>query len=226
MTGPANHSPAPNSPSRPSRLPWLIAIAVAMSVVAYGIRPTAAISGSGPAVGQLAPSLQLVSLASARPHTVEPATDSPASRVFDSQLTLITFDQPQVTMIHFWGTWCGPCRHELPELALLHQEIKSHPRFRLLAITCASFDDPSLTTLANRTSQFYKSAQIDLPTYADPTTTARRQFVSLMQGQGMAYPTTILIDSQGIIQATWVGVPPGGVETIRKRVNELLADCP
>jgi thiol-disulfide isomerase/thioredoxin len=175
--------------------------------------------------------MQLVTLVAPAPRPTQPPNASPPNasppkRVFDSQLTLITFDQPQVTMIHFWGTWCGPCRDELPELAALHQEIKSHPGFRLLAITCASFDDPSLTTLANRTSQFYDSAQIDLPTYADPTTTARRQFVSLMQGQGMAYPTTILVDSQGIIRATWVGVPPGGVETIRKRVNELLADCP
>lgn len=31
----------------------------------------------------------------------------------------------QPVVINFWGTWCGPCRREIPDLAKLYQEFKS-----------------------------------------------------------------------------------------------------
>ncbi len=30
----------------------------------------------------------------------------------------------QPVVINFWGTWCGPCRREIPDLAKLYQEYK------------------------------------------------------------------------------------------------------
>lgn len=37
----------------------------------------------------------------------------------------------QVTLLHFWATWCVPCRRELPTLLAL---AKAEPRLQLVAI--------------------------------------------------------------------------------------------
>ncbi|MDP1896768.1 MAG: TlpA disulfide reductase family protein, partial [Sulfurimicrobium sp.] len=29
----------------------------------------------------------------------------------------------KVLLVHFWGTWCPPCRNEMPELQKLHQAL-------------------------------------------------------------------------------------------------------
>lgn len=38
------------------------------------------------------------------------------------------------TLIHFWGSWCGPCRKELPELIRLYQKWQKHPKFDMLSM--------------------------------------------------------------------------------------------
>ncbi|HZZ85362.1 MAG TPA: TlpA disulfide reductase family protein [Anaeromyxobacteraceae bacterium] len=43
----------------------------------------------------------------------------------------------QVTLVHFWATWCPPCREELPALVRLGRELEArYPgKFKLLAIS-------------------------------------------------------------------------------------------
>lgn len=211
----------------------MIALGVLLIAISYVIYPHNEVAGLSPAVGQKLPTLRLVAIPVPSPHTTQPsarksnfknsATPEPeAYTVWD----WTDCHQPQVRIIHFWGTWCAPCRQELPDLAELHNELAHRPDFSFVPVTCATFDDNSLETLSERTSQFYSAANINLPTFADPTTAARRQLLDLLQQDSMAYPTTVLVDRCGTIRATWIGVPPGGVATIRRRVQQLLDQVP
>lgn len=207
-----------------SRLVVLVGLALLSLLATWVIRPSAAISGWSPAVGLQAPDLFLVSVCDGEHQgslDVRPVARelSKSSKV---RLSKVAFNECRVSIVHFWGTWCGPCRDELPELGGMCEELRNNPEFEFFSVSCSSFDDPSLSTLHSRTCQFYQSHDLELPTYADPTQRARAEFLRLMQRQTMAYPTTILIDRDGVIRATWVGVPPGGAETIRKKVLRLL----
>ena len=41
----------------------------------------------------------------------------------------------RVTLLKFWGTWCPPCRRELPGLVRLADRLRSEPAFQLVAVS-------------------------------------------------------------------------------------------
>ena len=65
----------------------------------------------------------------------------------------------QWVMVHFWATWCGPCRKEMPTLQALARQIPRQ-RLRILLVNTAETDDdvfaflglvaPDLDTLMDR----------------------------------------------------------------------------
>lgn len=38
-------------------------------------------------------------------------------------------------ILHFWATWCGPCREEMPELVKFVRDTKNDPRVEFLAVS-------------------------------------------------------------------------------------------
>ncbi len=156
------------------------------------------------AVGRRLPALELEPLAGA-----------------SSRVTLVDL-AGKVTLVNFWGTWCPPCREELPELAELNARLGGQPRFRLLAVSCLAKGNEGdyLDALRESTAAFLASKKLELPTYADPQGVTRGAFRQL--GGWSVYPTTILLDGQGVVRAVWSGYGPGVVGEMEKRVVRLL----
>jgi len=65
----------------------------------------------------------------------------------------------QWVLVHFWATWCGPCRREMPTLQNMQQQLKD-VKITLVLVNTAESDDevfsflptvaPELTTLMDR----------------------------------------------------------------------------
>lgn len=130
----------------------------------------------------------------------------------------------KVALVNFWGTWCPPCRYELPHIVQLRRDFAARPDFRLLAVSCSGIEGESLEQLRDETRQFLAEKNLDLPTYADPDG-ATRQAVGMALGELdiPGYPTTVLLDREGILQAIWVGYESGVEEDMRRAIEGELA---
>jgi len=109
----------------------------------------------------------------------------------------------KVTLLNFFGTWCIPCRRELPGLARLAERLRSEPAFQLVAISCGAGgpDDPA--KLAAITTEFLAEQRLAIDAWADPTGRTRLIFHSAYAFD--AFPSTYLIGPDGRIRAAWSG---------------------
>ena len=128
----------------------------------------------------------------------------------------------QVVLLNFWGTWCPPCRRELPHIADLYQEFGGQTAFRLLAVSCGSGGPEDLAALRTDTSDLLDQANISMPTYADPDRISRQEVERVVGFEG--YPTTLLIDRRGDIRRVWTGFVPGNEVEMREMIAQLLAE--
>lgn len=137
--------------------------------------------------------------------------------------TVLTDDlRGRVTVLNFWGTWCPPCRVELPHLAELGRKYRRYEKFQLLAVSCSGGQgDEDFEALREETLDFVAGERLDLPTYADEhygTRTGAKRSAAFDD----RYPTTIVLDEQVKIRGVWWGYAPGVEAQIEALVHELL----
>ena len=128
----------------------------------------------------------------------------------------------KVTLLNFWGTWCPPCRRELPALARLAARLTGEARFQLVAISCGSTGDEPAEALAAETRGFLAGQRlaIDAWVFADPL--AFSVFASQVNLE--AFPTTFLVGPDARVRAVWVGYRPGDEAAMAAAVLALLKE--
>ena len=128
----------------------------------------------------------------------------------------------QVTLINFWGTWCGPCRIELPELVALNERHKANPDFRFIPVSCPPGRDIEFEQLQSATEAFYLENDFGLTAYYDPGGVTRMTLMQDLELAGFSFPTTVLVDREGAVQALWIGYQPGTEAQMEKTVKKFL----
>ncbi|MDO7689048.1 MAG: TlpA family protein disulfide reductase [Pirellulales bacterium] len=134
----------------------------------------------------------------------------------DETLTL----SEKITLLNFWGTWCPPCRQELPGLARLASRLADDPRFQLIAVSCGGGKRDDLDQLRSETEAFLASTRIALSPWADPTGATRLRFTEAFGFR--AYPTSYLIGPDQKILAIWTGYSPSVETQIAQSVARSL----
>lgn len=108
----------------------------------------------------------------------------------------------KITIINFWGTWCGPCVAELPHFDQIASEYAD-------SVTVLAVHSNRLSNTATAyINENYPNSNIifgkDFPNESgkivDPEV-----YYTLLGGANNSYPMTVIIDQNGIIAAHYIG---------------------
>jgi len=125
---------------------------------------------------------------SADPLVGEPAPDFALPSLEGPTLQLSQFRGGPV-VVNYWATWCEPCKAEMPLLQRRYE--KYSPELVVLGVDAG--EDPATV------SRFVDDLELTFPILLDYDYVVESSF------RIMAYPATIFIDSDGIIQARHIG---------------------
>ncbi len=113
--------------------------------------------------------------------------------------------QGKPLVVNFWGTWCGPCRREMPEFVKIYDEYKTKG---LQLVGVALRDTPE------KVNAYTSQAGVKWPMVLGNVETAKAF------GGITGVPTTIFYDSQGLELSRYVG--PMSFTMFKARLDAAL----
>jgi thiol-disulfide isomerase/thioredoxin len=111
----------------------------------------------------------------------------------------------KVVVINFWGTWCGPCVIEMPELQEFADRFRADPEVLLLTIN--NDEDP------DEVREWMAEREYDFTVLLDDG--------YVMESGVRVWPTTWFIDREGRIVFEQVGASAALLEEFTWRVEAL-----
>lgn len=150
---------------------------------------------------------------------VPPLTIVPLDRIGPAPIL-----EGQLTLLNFWGTWCPPCRRELPGLVRLANRLANEPRFQLIAVSCGGGGRDDIEQLRQETTAFLAAAGLVVDVWADPSGRTRQAFASQLGFS--AYPTSYLIGPDATVLAVWQGYSATVEAEIARAVAAAVKQLP
>lgn len=115
-----------------------------------------------------------------------------------------------VTVVHFWATWCAPCRKELPLLDDLHERY-SEQGIRFAAVSVDT--DPA------KLRRFLEEVPVSLPIYVDgPSGVARALDLPSL-------PYTVVLDANGNTVLATAQSGASAMKAISQSIDRTLAQA-
>jgi cytochrome c biogenesis protein CcmG/thiol:disulfide interchange protein DsbE len=117
----------------------------------------------------------------------------------------------QVVLLNIWGTFCLPCRDEMPAIEKLHQAMGAQG----LKVVAISIDDPGFE---QKIRAFVKEFGLTFQILYDPS----GKIVNDYQTTGV--PETFVIARDGVIRKKVIGASDWNSATNRAVISQLLAE--
>ncbi len=185
-------TPAPSNAQRWTRLALAAAVALAIIAAAWiiGDRQGWSTIGSGGSNAQLLPKVG------------EPAPELVTLRE-DGQPMILSQLRGQPVWINFWGSWCPPCRSEMPDIQHAYETLTPQG---LNIISISMREDPA------KAIAYRDQVGASFPVYIDPSYLS--SYIDPEKNPDLAaqmekmhadwqvnnFPTHIFIDADGIVQ--------------------------
>jgi peroxiredoxin len=108
-------------------------------------------------------------------------------------------------IVHFWASWCGPCRESAAGLDQLGAQVGTP----VIGV--------NLDVTLERAAAIAQSLKLQSPTLVDTQQAVARTY------DVARLPLTLLLDADGTIRGTWSGVAPDLAE-LEPQLNRLRQD--
>ncbi|MCG7406054.1 TlpA family protein disulfide reductase [Paenibacillus sp. ACRRX] len=110
--------------------------------------------------------------------------------------------------INFWASWCGPCKAEAPDLVKLYAKYKQQLDMYSVNVTT----NDSLADAKGFVDEF----SLINPILTDSKGEVFKKY------NGIAFPTNILIDRNGVVREIFVGMRPAN--EMEKAIKKVIED--
>lgn len=139
--------------------------------------------------GQEEPSLSTM----AAEYALKPGTKAPSFALagLDGDQYEVGGKREKVLLLNFWASWCEPCKEEAPDLVKLAERYQD--KLDIYAVNVTLYDK------LDQVEAFVKQYGYTFPVLLDENEKIYRQF------GGVAFPTNVLIDRDGVIQEVIIG---------------------
>lgn len=131
-----------------------------------------------------------------------------AKTVDGEDITSDIFKDNKLTVVNVWGSWCGPCVQEIPELQKLYENMKDKGVNVIGIAQDATTDMDAVKEIIEQNKVTYQNI---VPEGA---------VMDLIMGI-QAFPTTYLVDAQGNIVSSLLG--GRDLDSFTKAVEDALA---
>jgi len=115
----------------------------------------------------------------------------------------------KVVFVHFWASWCSPCKEELPKLNELAAAYDAD-EFKLLAIT----PDKSQKNIS-RFLEKYLTTPLAMQILCDPSGSVATAY------RNRAMPMTFVLDKHGVIRFVHMGFQKNDETRWRMEIDQL-----
>jgi thiol-disulfide isomerase/thioredoxin len=111
------------------------------------------------------------------------------------ELALSSYRGDKPLFINFWGTWCPPCRAEMPEMEAFYQRHRGE--IEIIGVSMVPRDDPPTVF------QFVQEAPYSWKFLHDGTYDVATRY------QVMSVPSSYFVDKSGVVKSVHVGAMNG-----------------
>ncbi|MNM59509.1 Thiol-disulfide oxidoreductase ResA [compost metagenome] len=109
-------------------------------------------------------------------------------------------------LVNFWASWCDPCKEEAPDLVKMAD--KYSQSLDVYSVNVTMYDQLS------KAKEFVQQYKMTFPVLLDEKEVAYRKY------NGVAFPTNVLIDRNGVIQDVIIGTL--SAEQLERKLEDLV----
>lgn len=122
------------------------------------------------------------------------------------------YKEKPLTLVNVWGTFCGPCKEEMPDLAKLYDEYKDKMNFLGVVVDT----NVSMDTNVGEAQQIIKDSGVNYKNIM-PNPTTEDTLVNIT-----AMPTTFFVNSDGKVLGGFVG--KADKDSLKATIDKILEE--